>query len=430
MKSFVQWHEGMLLSPHHFQQSDNHVQHLFGVFGSAFSAFYFGVYDFKIDTSALAYGIVRILRARGIFQDGLHFDFDAIHDQPLERNLSDYFLTSSSPVRIYLAISARRSGENELQGEMSRYYSGELSNISDENTGENSINIPILKPKLKLLLQNEIDARYVNFPIFEAQKSADGGVIGTNFIPPFIVIDEHSKIAELCREIAQIIRSKVSYFSDKKDNYSLTVSDESMARLRLLIQAALPLEAMIHINGIQPFEIYKCLLEAISKIISINPTQLIPKLPIYNHEDLFFTFDSLSQCARDILNQLKQKYDIVHFDKDGSIFKLQIRKEWLEKDEIAIGIQKTLASSDDEMLKWINNMQIASESMLSAIRDKRVLGAERKILERGAYITQPNGVTIVAIKTKTTYIKPSEKLCILNSSQSTIPENITLYIER
>ncbi|MDR0632350.1 MAG: type VI secretion system baseplate subunit TssK [Holosporaceae bacterium] len=429
MKSFVQWHEGMLLSPHHFQQSNNNLQHSLSVFSAANSPFGFGIFDLKIDTSALASGVIRILNTRGIFQDGFYFDFDAVQDQPLERNLADYFIANGASAKIYLAIPARRNGENELMGDMARYYSSEIANVNDENTGENAINIPILKPSLRLLLEEEIDARYVGFPIFEAEKSIDGGVSCTNFLPPFISLDEHSKIFEMCREVIQIIRNKISYFSDRKDNYARTATDETMASLRLLIQAALPMEAIIRINGIQPFEIYKCLLEAVSKIVSINPTQLIPRLPIYDHSDLFKTFSALLQCAKNILNGLKQQYEIVHFDKDGSTFKLQMKKEWLGKDEIAIGIQKAFSASDDDILAWIGGVQIASESMLSMIRDRRVLGAERRILERGAYITQPSGMTILSVKTKTAYIKSSEKLCLLNASQNIIPDEVVLYAE-
>jgi type VI secretion system protein ImpJ len=419
----------MLLSPHHFQQSNNNIQHLFSVFSALGTAFGYGVYDLKLDTSALASGVIRVLKTRGIFQDGLYFDFDAIYDQPLEKDLTSYFSSNSAAVKIYLAIPLRKQGENELTGNTARYYSSEITNINDENTGENAINIPILKPRLKLLLENEVDGRYASFPIFEAEKSIDGGVVGTNFIPPFISLDEHSKISEMCRDVAQIIRGKISYFSDRKDNYSKTATDETMERLRLLIQAALPLESIIRVNGIQPFKIYECLLGTVSKVISVNPTQLIPRLPVYEHNDLFKTFDSLIKYAKDVLNYLKQKYEIIHFDKDGAVFKLQMKKEWLEKDEIAIGIQKTFSMTDDDILQWINGVQIASESMLPMIRDKRVLGAERKILERGAYITQPSGMTILSIKVKTSYIKPAEKLCLMNVSQNIIPEEVVLYAD-
>ena len=429
MGSFVQWHEGMLLSPHHFQQSDNNIQQLFSTFALSNSAFCYGVHELKIDTSALASGVIRVMKVRGIFQDGYSFDFDALKDHPLEKNLSEYFLAHTSATKIYLAIPARKLGKNELFGDMARYYSDEICDISDENTGENNINIPILKPRLKLLTQEEIDSRYTYFPIFEAEKTIDNGVESTNFLPPYITIDEHSKISELCREIVQIIRGKVSYFADRKDNYNRIASDESMANLRLLIQAVLPLEAVIRINGVQPFEVYKILLNTISNIISINPTQLIPRMPVYDHNDLFSTFNNLLKYAQNVLNSLKQKYDIIHFDKEDQVFKLQMKKEWLEKDEIIIGIQQAFSSTEDDLLRWISGVQIASESMMSAIKDRRVLGADRKIMERGSYITQPNGMKLLAVKAKTTYIKPMEKLCLVNTAQTIIPEEVILYAD-
>lgn len=429
MESCVQWYEGMLISPQHFQQSAGYLQHLFHEFSSAHSAFGYGVFDLKIDTSALAAGVIRVLKARGIFKDGLFFDFDALHDKPLERNLSDYFSVNSNAIKIYLAVPNRRSGENLLTGDTARYYSAEITGVHDENTGENPINISILRPRMKLLLEREVDARYNCFPIFEARKSLDGGVVSTDYIAPYITINEHSKISEMCRELSKVIRGKVSYFADRKDNYSRTASDESMASLRMLIQAALPLEAIVRTNDIPPFEIYKYLLNAISYIVSINPTQLIPMLTVYDHEDLFNTFNGLLQYAHNILSHLKQQYDIIHFDKDDGIFKLQMKREWLENGTIAIGIQKPFMLTDDDMINWISNVKIASESMLSMIRDKRILGAERTVLERGEYITQPTGMTIISVKSQTSYIKPGEKLCLVNNSVNFMPEEVILYAE-
>jgi type VI secretion system protein ImpJ len=425
--NYIQWHEGMLLSPHHFQQFNNYIQHWFGQLGAA--NFCYGVYELKLDTSALASGVIRLLKVRGIFQDGYGFDFDAMRDRALERNLGEYFLSHRSSTKIYLAIPARRDGENQLSGDMARYYSAEITNVADENTGENAMNIPILKPSMKLLLDGEVDARYVSFPIFEAEKSVDGGIVGTNFIAPHVVLDEHSKISEMCRDVLQLLRNKIAYFSDRRDNYARNVTDESMANLRLLIQAALPLESIIGLSDLRPFEIFGCLLEATAKIISVNPTQLIPRLPTYDHLNLFATFDGLLRYVKNILGEMRQQYDIMRFEKDGPMFKLQMKKEWLEKDEISIGIMKTFAASEGDVLAWINGLQIASESMIPLLRDRRVLGAERSILERGAYITQPVGMKILSVKTKSAYIKPSEKLCLVNGAQPTGPEEVVLYAD-
>lgn len=426
MKAFVQWHEGMLISPHHFQQSNNYVQRLFSELNFVFS---FGVHELKIDTSALASGVIRVLKARGVFQDGCYFDFDAVHDKAVEKNLTEYFAQSSIPIKIYLAIPARRIGDNMLTGDMARYYSDEITGINDENIGTNPINIPIIKPKLRLLTENEIDERYTSFPIFEAKKSVEGGIVGTDFIPPFLSIDEHSKISEISREIVQIIRNKISYFSDRKDNYARSATEESMTNLRLLIQAALPLESIIRINGLHPFEIYKCFMNAAALIISINPSQLIPNLPIYQHNDLLGTFDGLMQYAKNILQMLKQKYDIISFTKDGNVFSLKMKQEWLSNDTISIGIQKSFSASNDEILSWISGAQIASESMIPLLREKRVLGADRSIMERGSYITQPSGMIVLSVKCKNSYIKSHEKLCLVNNAKSIVPEEVVLYAE-
>ena len=81
------------------------------------------------------------------------------------------------------------------------------------------------------------------------------------------------------------------------------------------------------------------------------------------------------------------------------------------------------------MLNWINGLQIASESMIPAIRDRRILGADRKILERGAYLTQPLDTKIISIKTYNSYIKAGEKLCLVNTSQTVLPEEVVLYAD-
>lgn len=423
----IQWHDGMLLSSHHFQQLDNYTQYTLETFGKSTNPFFYGVHELNIDASALTIGVIRVLSASGIFKDGYCFSFDAVYDRPIERNLNDYFVLNNR-AKIYFAIQKRRIGEGQISGEVARYYSSELKDVSDENTGENSINIPILKPQIVLLTEEEVDERYSSFPIFEAVKSPESGVSCSGFMPPYVQIDEHSKISAMCRDIVQLIRAKLSYYSDRSDNQTKATSDSSLTILRLLVEAVLPLEAIIKVNGVGPFEVYKTLIGAVAKIVSINPLQLIPQLPIYNHDDLNTTFEGLIKYATGILLNLKQKYDVIKFTKDGNLFKIQMKKEWASNEEIYVGIQKKTSSTDDEIIGWIRGAQIASESMLSIIKDKRVLGAERKIMERGEYAMQPSGMIMVAIKVKSSYINGFEKLCLTNNTSMTSPEEVILHV--
>ncbi len=430
MESLVQWHEGMLISPQHFQLTTGYFQQIIGNVSVLTSPFGYGLFDFKIDSSCLSSGLVRVLRAKGFFRDGLFFDFDATRDDPVELNLGDYFSTNSVATKIYLAVAARRSGENMLEGEFARYSSSEISNIKDENTGREPITVPILKPNLKLLQESHVDARYQSFPIFEVKKSVDGGIVATKFIAPLLTLDEHSKIIEMCSSLVRIIRDKISYFADRKENFARNQTEESMINLRLLIQAAIPLETALGVRGLHPFELFRVLSQTAASIMAINPAQLIPRLPNYNHEDLYGCFHQLFEYIHGIISHLKQKYDVVLFDKTGDEFRLMMHPDWLKKDEIAIGIRKPFSATDSDIINWIDGLQIASESMMPLIKDRRVLGAERRILGRGEYITQPNGVTIISVKTKTTYIKVNEQLCLLNSNFDIIPEEIILYAER
>lgn len=430
MESLVQWHEGMLISPQHFQLTTGYFQQITSNISALTSPFGYGLFDFKVDMSCLSSGLVRVLIAKGFFRDGLFFDFDATRDDPLELNLGDYFSTNSVATKVYLAVATRRSGENMLEGEFARYSSSKVSDIKDENTGKEPITVPILKPNLRLLQESYADARYQSFPIFEVKKSVDGGIVATKFIAPLLTLDEHSKIIEMCSSLVRIIRDKISYFADRKENFARNQTEESMINLRLLIQAAIPLETAINVRGLHPFELFKVLSQTAASIMAINPAQLIPRLPAYNHEDLYSCFHQLFEYIHGIVSHLKQKYDVILFDKIQDEFRLMMHSDWLKKDEIAIGIRKPFSATDGDIINWINGLQIASESMMPLIRDRRVLGAERRILERGEYITQPNGVTIISVKTKTTYIKANEQLCLLNSNFDVIPEEIILYAER
>ncbi len=285
MESLVQWHEGMLISPQHFQLTNGYYQNITSQLSSAVFPFGYGLFELKMDDSCLSSGLVRVLKASGFFKDGLFFDFDAIRDEPLELNLGEYFAENTSAVKVCLAIPVRRSGDNMLEGSFSRYYSSEILNVKDENTGKEPINIPIIKPKLKLILESQVDGRYQSFPIFEVEKSTEGGVVSTNFIAPFMNINEHSKIIEMCASLIRLIRDKISYFADRKDNFDRNQTEESLANLRLLIQASIPLETILNVRGLHPFDLYKALVTSASSVMAINPAQLIPRLPAYNHED-------------------------------------------------------------------------------------------------------------------------------------------------
>ncbi|MDR0630540.1 MAG: type VI secretion system baseplate subunit TssK, partial [Holosporales bacterium] len=71
----INWHEGMLLSQHHFQQNDLRNFHVLTSQIRLLSANHFGVRHLRTDKVALSDGLYRINELELVFPDGLIFSF-------------------------------------------------------------------------------------------------------------------------------------------------------------------------------------------------------------------------------------------------------------------------------------------------------------------------------------------------------------------
>jgi outer membrane protein len=72
----IQWHEGMLLSPQHFQQESARADTLVAWQSLSANALAWGVKHFDIDESLLANGLLRVNSLEAVFPDGTPFDIE------------------------------------------------------------------------------------------------------------------------------------------------------------------------------------------------------------------------------------------------------------------------------------------------------------------------------------------------------------------
>ena len=88
----IQWHEGMLLSPQHFQQESARVDTLVAWQSLSANALAWGVKHFDIDESLLANGLLRVNSLEAVFPDGTPFVFNAENGdgQQLVLQLADW----------------------------------------------------------------------------------------------------------------------------------------------------------------------------------------------------------------------------------------------------------------------------------------------------------------------------------------------------
>ncbi len=67
----IVWNEGMLLTPHHFQQSDNYHEELLNSRVRSLMQHEYGVIDLQVNNEAIANGNFQITNCRAVLPDGL-----------------------------------------------------------------------------------------------------------------------------------------------------------------------------------------------------------------------------------------------------------------------------------------------------------------------------------------------------------------------
>lgn len=434
------WHEGLLMSPQHFQMTDFLLQNAINYVSSKINPYIYGIGKINIDLASLTAGTFRILSADGMFQDGLIFSYDSSYDAPLEKKIKEHFITSSEPVNIYLAMMKHKIGENLLASNLQRFKTCQINDVGDESVDTEKINVLMLKPALHLLFEKEVDGRYLAFQVAQICKNnADSNIYLSDYVAPSISLNKDSKLCEIFRDIVYFIRQKIEGLSSTRSNSLLYTDLDTQQRIQILIQALLPFEAIINLENLHPFEYYKILITTVAHLISLNTYQILPQITIYDHNDLHQTFMSLQKFIKSVLEFLKQIYITIPFLKNENIFTLDMKPEFLTRNknddpnkikELIISFKRPFSCDDEKFLTWVNGVQICSQSLMQQIKNARILGVDRRIVERGEKISPASDCLMIAINVESSYIKSGEKLCIFNSTNSMMADDAILYFEK
>nr|MDP9121335.1 type VI secretion system baseplate subunit TssK [Acidobacteriota bacterium] len=161
----IQWHEGMLLAPQHFQLLSLREEELLQYHALTISPFHWGVRRLEIDPVLLVEGTFRVTELEAVMPDGL-LVFRPDDPSALEIDLTAFAeAMKGRPLAVHLAVPARRQGLSPVRGELPRYESFEGPAIADETSGDGDLRIPRLRPRLCLLAAEVPPQKYVSFPL-------------------------------------------------------------------------------------------------------------------------------------------------------------------------------------------------------------------------------------------------------------------------
>ncbi len=430
----VQWHEGMLLAPQHFQQATLRSEQLLAYGWRALQPYCWGVVQCQVDAMELTNGRLRITALEAVMPDGTLIQQGQADEEDLLLDLLDSIeQIKQAPQLLWLCLPMHHP-ELLLSD---RYQSVESQGVPDLNTGVNGIEIPRLRPRLTLQLGAAPSARFTAFPLLQIAHRNEN-IYLEEFIAPMLQTPLHSPLNEWLTGIVVQVREKAAFIVDQVRSNSATVRSSHPALydpveiLQGLVTPLLPLEELLHSGVSHPYPIYLHLATMAGHLAACSAIVVPPLFPAYNHNDIRGSFQPLCRFVQEILDNIQESYQVISFHFEDGRFTLFPEQEWIT-ERFIIGLRANDRSSMRDTLAWGESCTIGSLDRVESLLLRRILGAERLSIEHEPTIglVAPEGITLFQVNATPEFIHAEAGLCILNEQRGSFPpREILLYVKR
>jgi type VI secretion system protein ImpJ len=383
----VQWHEGMLLSPQHFQLAARRTEALAAYLLEAAAPFCWGVQRLQIDASLLLEAVFRVVELEAVMPDGLLIVYPASEDDHrLELDLNSAEIDpQKAPVTVHLAVAART--ELASSGRLLRYRSVEGGPVVDDNTGDNEIRVPRLRPALSLHLTpsplQPPSSKYVSLPLVRLAFRDEAFVL-ENYEPPRIMLARDSLLHRCARGVAVQLREKALALGEQLQSARLQGSDaqtpETARQLSAIVGTLPRLEALLQSGVAHPFPVYLALCDIVGDIAVIGSQLNLPQLSGYEHRDALPPFEEIATHVQRMLSLLREAFRSIRFTRyEAGRFGIATRSGWVGSTLI-VGARIGPGQPADAVREWMESALIGSSSRMRNIRENRVRGAPRDLV--------------------------------------------------
>jgi len=428
----IQWHEGLLLSPQHFQQLSLRLESLIQAVPGRYFPHFWGVRAYEYDSSEFTAGVVNVRALDAVMPDGFHVVFAPERDE-LQVDLRPFAgAMRQKPMFVHLAMPA---GEGHAPMAMHRFSSYEGAPVPDENTGDGAMPIPRLRPRLSLIPSAETpSSRYTSFPLAEVRCEGET-FLPTEYVPPTLAISASSPIGKRCHEVSEQLRSKAAQLAERA---MLTPQSrfavEIRSQLRALVTALPAFEAILRTDSAHPFLLYLELCRVAGSVAILGHSSLLPPLfPQYQHNDLR---KNIEQVVRFILQSVKEGVpDVLRryaFEQEEEGFKLVADPAWSDAFTAESGCRLVLAvkseAGEARAVEWGENCVIGGREAIGALLSRRILGLRRQAAPRVGDFVAPLGLFLFELTADAEDMRPGDDLLVLGSIAGVRPEALYLYV--
>lgn len=431
----IQWHEGMLLAPQHFQQMSVRGEELVAYHALTASPFHWGIRHLKIDPVQLVSGVFRVLELEAVLPDGLVVSHVQGDGETLEIDISDMqTVLSTGPMPVFLCVPVRRLGKRATRGDLPRYHEANGLPVADEQTGEGEMEIPRIRPRLSLQVTDTLADKFVGLPLAKVMVQEEAFTLA-NFVPPQLSVTRVSVLGEMCQTLATRLREKAVYLAERART-PLGQSDRPMMQqvqtsLHGLVAGLPSFEAILKTDSSHPYPLYLSLCTIVGHMTAVGGAMVPPSLPGYDHNDPKTCFTAAHDFVIQMLDRISEAYTALPFSEADGVFMLKLEPEWCDED-LTIGVRAKPEMTEADVIAWMEAALIGSESVLNPMRERRVLGAPRHRIDRekALDVVPTRGVVLFKVELNFDDVIPGERLAILSGDRGRreTPQEIVLYV--
>ena len=433
----IQWHEGMLLSPQHFQQESARVDALVAWQALAGQPAAWGIRRLAIDEALLGGARLRISLLEAVMPNGMALRFDAARaqDAALELDLTPFAaVMAQGDVPVYLVVGGARSLRLPGQPAMFRPIEGGL--VEDEVSEALPEEVPRMAANLALVAGKLPGAAYVAMQLMTLRQENQIVRRGP-YWPAQLEVPAASSIAQRARALAVIMRSKAVFLGKQSTSQSSRLEErvallEERARLAHLTLNLPLLEATLDTAPMQPLALYLALCAQLGPLAALRPGAVPLAPPAYVHADSHAAFDTVLDHLHGLAGEVSQEWTSIPFDFDGETFTLAWRPAWMNA-RLVLGLRGRGAP---ELRQWMEGATIGSRTVSASLRDRRVPGAVRQSIdgapELGLREGASGGATLFAVTVDAHAIVAGQDLLIGNDNNAVRalrPQEIVVYIK-
>ncbi|MGB1109893.1 MAG: type VI secretion system baseplate subunit TssK [Gammaproteobacteria bacterium] len=430
----LQWEEGMMLSPQHFQQNDIYWQQQMAFRMLHSRAYGWGLVKLSLEESLLRQGTIQIKELEAIMPSGSVVQYLGKGEAPsLKVKGHESLVSSNDRLMVYLAIPKRMNGSASSSAELRRYFPVPGGTAVDENTGGTEIQLVRLRTCISLLPADKRSGGYELMPLVEVRRNGPDYALSA-YHPPMLRTGAASFLGNLgiANRIEHLVQELVTRATGQSRD----------ARGQYLVQAltaALPaLDIMSQSGEVHPFDLYLTLANLMGQVAQLaeaplNAMNVVP----YDHDNLEPCFKEIEAVVERLVKRVKVGFQTAAFRRmEAGVFEIKLGQQY-RVDELYVELR---GSNRRQLELWMRDAHIGATDLHDELSRYRLPGAGRQAVrdDQARKLPIADGAALFRLRNGNQHTEKGETLELLRTGstlrisgpkQVLSPDELVLYFK-